>query len=103
MAKRENKMIEVRVKFWTNAREDDATEWKTMKATGYGAGLVTLPRNDLHDIGPASPVHFHTMGQILPAIEEILARAGVRIVNSREESFFRVGGATAEIELVEAT
>jgi len=63
------KMIEVKVAFWTDGLDEP-------KAACWSSGTVFLSTNRRHGIS-AKKVNFNTVSEIGPAIESVLAKAGV--------------------------
>jgi hypothetical protein len=64
------KMIEIKVRFWTNNLATG--RGKVRPKHGWTSGVVRIERNDSHDIVPKSPVPFNSMGEIAAKIEKVL-------------------------------
>jgi len=83
-AKHGDKMIEVRVRFWTN---DMAQEpGKVVAKHAWTSGVVGLERNDSHGIVPNQPTPFNSLLDLGAAIEEALIQHGIVLHPSRKMS-----------------
>jgi hypothetical protein len=71
------RMIEVRVRFWTNDLAEGKGRIRPKHA--WGAGVVRLEPNDAHGVSSASPVPFNTMSEISGKIEKVLIDNGISI------------------------
>lgn len=69
-AKHGEKMIEVRVRFWTNNIAED--ENKVLPKHAWSSGIVRMERNKSHDIVPESPIPFNSLLELPFMIEELL-------------------------------
>ena len=77
------KMIELRVRFWTN----DIGEGNQVKPKfAWDSGIVAVPMNERHGIKAQEPVMFKSMATIPAAIEEALINAGVTLLNDNRSS-----------------
>jgi hypothetical protein len=78
------KMIEVRIKFWTNniASEKDHVEQKV----AWDLGVLVLEKNTLHGIKPKSPVPFHSLADLPGVLEKSLAAHGVKLKHGGRSS-----------------
>ena len=74
-AKHGQKMIEVKVRFWTNGIAEG--EGKVVPKHAWTAGVVRMDKNASHNIAPSKPVQFHTLLDIGAAIERVLMEQGV--------------------------
>lgn len=71
------RMIEVKVRFGT----DNICEGRRIiPKVCWESGVVSIERNDVHDITPGHPVPFDSMTEILPKIEQVLETHGVKVV-----------------------
>ena len=80
-AKIGERMIELKIYFWTN---------KIAKGKGnvhpkhaWGSGVIRLERNDAHDIRPQNPVPFHSTLELPAVIEKVLIQHGIVLHPSR--------------------
>lgn len=76
-AKRGEKMIELRVRFWTNAIAPD--KGKVFAKHAWSSGEVRMPKNDSHGIVPVETQIFDNMGELQDAIERTLIAHGVKL------------------------
>jgi hypothetical protein len=75
------KMIEVKVRFWTN---NIAGQGKIVPKAARTAGVVRIERNDAHGIKPRKPLPFNTLAEIPAAIERTLIDHGIVLQPSRK-------------------
>lgn len=76
------RMIEVKIRFWTN---DIAGEnRKIIPKNAWAAGVVRIERNDSHGIKPGSPLPFHSLLDMGAVIEKVLIEHGVTLHPSRQ-------------------
>jgi hypothetical protein len=71
------RMIEVRVRFWTNDLAEGKGRIRPKHA--WAAGVVRLEPNDSHGIRSASPVPFNSIAEIPAKIEKVLIDNGVSL------------------------
>lgn len=71
-AKYGEKMIEVKVRFWTNDLTDSANE--VIPKHGWTSGVVRIERNKSHGIVPGKPVIFNSLLDLGSAIERVLKK-----------------------------
>jgi hypothetical protein len=74
------KMIEVKVRFWTNDLADG--KGKILPKHAWGAGLVRIKGNDAHGIVPGEPVLFNSLAEIPAKIEKLLIDQDITIHKS---------------------
>lgn len=74
------KMIEVKVRFWTN---NIAGRGKISPKKARSAGVVRMERNDAHGIKPRRPLPFNSLAEIPLAIEQTLIDHGIVLHASR--------------------
>jgi hypothetical protein len=71
------RMIEVRVRFWTDdiAKEKD----KLIPKHCWNKGIVYMKNNETHGISGSSeqPIHFNSEGELQGAIDKLLEREGI--------------------------
>lgn len=77
VAEHGKKMIEVRVRFWTN--DLGGEKGKILPKHAWGAGVVVIDSNNAHGISPSSPVPFNSIADIPAKIEKVLIDHGVTI------------------------
>jgi hypothetical protein len=75
------KMIEVKVRFWTN---NIAGRGKISPKEARAAGVVRMERNDAHGIKPGRPLPFNTLAEIPAAIERALIDHSIVLHPSRK-------------------
>jgi hypothetical protein len=80
-ARQNEKMIEVRIRFWTNNIAKSAGQIHPKHA--WDSGVVFMERNFSHGIAPANPKPFHTLMDLSAVIEKVLIEHGVRLHPSR--------------------
>ncbi|NUO08896.1 MAG: hypothetical protein HUU08_09515 [Candidatus Brocadia sp.] len=81
-AKQGEKMIEVKLRFWTN---DIASEpGKVIPKHAWAAGVVRMERNKSHGIEPSAPLPFHSLLDVGAAIEKVLIDHGVVLHSGRK-------------------
>src|SRR5258708_2230833 len=69
------KMIEVKIRFWTN---DIATqEGRIVAKHAWSSGVVRVERNPSHGIVPGAPKPFHSLLDIGAVIEKTLIEHGI--------------------------
>jgi hypothetical protein len=74
------KMIEVKVRFWTNDLAETRGQIRPKHA--WGSGVVRLDTNSSHGISGAKPVPFNSLAEIPAKIEKVLIDHGVTIHKS---------------------
>jgi len=71
------KMIEVKVRFFTN--QLTAQEGHVNPKHAWTRGVVRLKRNDAHGIVPGKPIPFNSLLELPAAIEKLLIREGIHL------------------------
>ena len=66
----QQKMIEVKVRFWTNDLSDQPEKVKPKHA--WTSGVVSIRRNDTHGIVPKHPLPFNSLMELPGIIEKAL-------------------------------
>jgi hypothetical protein len=74
------KMIEIKVRFWTN--DLAAGKDKVRPKHAWTSGVVRIERNGSHDISPKAPVPFNSIGEIATKIEKVLIDHGIALHRS---------------------
>jgi hypothetical protein len=74
-AKHGEKMIEVKVRFWT----DDlaGSHDKVIPKHAWTAGVIRIERNGSHGIVPGKPITFNSLLDMGSAIEKVLKNQGI--------------------------
>ena len=81
VAQHGEKMIEVKIRFWTN---DVAPEpVKILPKHAWSSGVVRMEANKSHGIVPSSPKPFHSLLDVGAVIEKVLIEQGVVLHPSR--------------------
>ena len=74
-AKQGEKMVEVKLRFWTN---DIAKEpGKVVPKHAWAAGVVRVERNKSHGLEPGKPEPFHSLLDVGAVIEKVLIEHGI--------------------------
>ena len=81
-AKQGEKMIEVKLRFWTNDISDEPG--KVIPKNAWAAGVVRIERNKSHGIEPSKPQPFHSLLDVGSVIEKVLIEHGVVLHPSRK-------------------
>jgi hypothetical protein len=74
-AKHGQKMVELKVRFWTDAIS--AEKGKIIPKHAWAAGVVRMERNDAHEIVPSDPIPFNTLLELNAVIEKALIAHGI--------------------------
>jgi hypothetical protein len=81
-ARHGQKMIEVKIRFWTD--EMSNVKGTVIPKHAWAAGVVRAERNDAHGIKPGVPVPFNSILDIGSAVEKIFIEHGIVLHNSRK-------------------
>ena len=75
-AKHGQKMLEVRVRFWT----DDIAKKKgeVIPKHAWGSGMINIDRNEAHGVVPEKWLAFNSMAEIPAVLEKCLTENGSR-------------------------
>jgi hypothetical protein len=88
-AKQGEKMIEVKIRFWTN---DIAPEsGKVIPKHAWASGVVRMERNKSHGIEPSKPQPFHSLLDVGGVVEKVLIEHGIVLHPSRKMRKYFVG------------
>lgn len=82
-AEQGERMIEVKVRFWTNELAENEGKGRIKPKHAWGSGVVRMKRNASHGIVPGKPVPFNSMMEVPAAIEKVLIEHGAKIHRSR--------------------
>lgn len=74
-AKHRERMIEVKVRFWTNDIAEGRGYIRPKHA--WASGVVRMERNESHGIIPKKPIIFHSLMDIPAKIEKALIDHGI--------------------------
>ncbi len=74
-AKRGEKMIEVRLRFWTDDIAPD--KGRVVPKHALTSGYVSMERNKAHGIDPSNARHFHSLLDVGAVIEKVLIEHGI--------------------------
>ena len=83
-ARRGEKMIEVRVRFWTNNIAE--TKGRIVPKNCWDGGMVYTPKNDSHGIKSSGKKPFHSLDEVQNAIEQALTDVGIKVHGSRRQA-----------------
>ena len=81
-ARHNEKMIELRIRFWTNAIAE--TDGEIIPKHSWDAGVVHMQRNASHGIEPENPKPFHTLMDLPAVIEKVLVAHGIQLHHSKQ-------------------
>jgi hypothetical protein len=69
------KMIEVKIRFWTNSIAEQ--EGKIIPKHAWSSGVVRVERNDSHGIKPGAPKPFHSLLDVGAVVEKVFIEHGI--------------------------
>ncbi len=75
------KMIEIKLRFWTN---NIASDGKVRPKHAWTSGVVRVERNDAHGLVPGNPKPFHSLLDIGAVVEKTLIEHGVTLLPSEK-------------------
>jgi hypothetical protein len=81
-ARHGEKMIEVKIRFWTD--KIAAEDRKVIPKHARTSGVVRMERNGAHEIAPGAPLPFHSLLDVGAVIERALINHGVVLHPSRK-------------------
>jgi len=76
------KMIEIRVRFWTN--DIASAKGKIVPKNAWASGIVRIEKNETHGINPSSAEAFNSMMELTGAIETVLIENGIVLHPSKK-------------------
>ena len=91
VAQHGEKMIEVKLRFWTDdiARE----KGQIVPKNALSSGVVRIEKNDSHGIKPSKPMPFNSLLDVGAVIEKVLIKQGIVLHPSRRmQRYFSEGG-----------
>lgn len=71
------KMIEIRVRFWTDELAEETNQIRPKHA--WTSGVVRMARNESHNIRPENPRPFNSLMDLPRIIEMVLIEHGVKL------------------------
>ena len=74
-AKHGEKMIEVKIRFWTDDISDE--KGKVIAKHAWSSGVVRIERNKSHVITPSKPLPFHSLLDVGATVEKVLIEHGI--------------------------
>ncbi len=77
----EERMIEVKIRFWTD--DIAAVEGNILPGHARSSGLISVEPSEAHEIVPKSPVSFHSLMDITSALEKVLIENGIVLHQSK--------------------
>ena len=90
-AEQGERMIEVKIRFWTN---DIAGEpGKVVPKHAWSSGVVRMESNSSHGIVPGHPRPFHSLLDVGAVIEKVLIENGIVLHHSRRMKKYMSGKA----------
>ncbi len=81
-AKHGEKMIEVKIRFWTN--DIAPTKGQLVPKHAWSDGVVRIEGNKTHGITPGAPKPFHSLLDVGAVIEKTLIEQGIVLHPSRK-------------------
>ena len=88
-AKQGEKMIEVKLRFWTNDISEE--QGKVIPKNAWASGVVRIERNNSHGIEPSVPLPFHSLLDVGSVIEKVLIEHGIILHPSRKMKKYFLG------------
>lgn len=85
-ARHGQKMVEVKIRFWTNDISPEAGKIRPRHA--WSSGVIRMESNPSHGIVPGNPKPFHSLMDIGAVVEEVLIEHGITLhISRRMEKF----------------
>jgi hypothetical protein len=82
------KMIEIKLRFWTNNIAPEPG--RVIRKHAWAAGVVRVERNNAHGIEPGKPRPFHSLLDVGGVIERVLIEHGISLHPHRKmRKYFR--------------
>ena len=81
-AKHGEKMIEIKLRFWTNDISDEKDS--IIPKHAWTSGVVRIASNKSHGIKPLKPEPFHSLLDVGSVIEKVLIKHGIELHKSRK-------------------
>ncbi|HEY3812785.1 MAG TPA: hypothetical protein VGL66_06130 [Caulobacteraceae bacterium] len=81
------KMIELKVRFWTNDIAGEAG--KIVPKHAWAAGIVRIESNEAHGIKARDPAPFNSLPELAAVVERVLIDHGIKLHPSTRERKYR--------------
>lgn len=96
-AKWGKRMIEVRVRFWTNDLAASKSQVRPRHA--WSSGMVRMEKNEAHGLSGGDPLPFNSLLELPAAIEKLLIREKVKLHPSdRTRRYLAVAPSTNQVD-----
>lgn len=82
--RRGEKMIEVRVRFWTN--NIAKTKGHIVPKHCWAGGMIYTPKNASHGIKSSGKKPFHSLDEVQSAIEQAMTDVGIKVHESKRRA-----------------
>ena len=76
-AKYGERMLEVKVRFWTDGIAEG--EGRIMPKHAWTSGVVRMQHNESHGISPKYPIPFNSLMELPQVIERVLIQHGIKL------------------------
>lgn len=76
-ARHGERTIEINLRFWTDNLAEE--EGHILPGNCWSSGVIGVPRNRAHDIGPTQPQPFNSLMEIPSVLEQIFIEAGIEV------------------------
>jgi len=76
-AKHGERMLELKVRFWTN--EIAEGKGQIMPKHAWTSGVVRMQHNESHGISPKYPIPFNSLMELPQVIERVLIQHGIKL------------------------
>ena len=84
--RRENKMITIEVKLWT---DDLGENGNIAPKQAWDSGMTRIVANSLHGIESATPIPFQSLLELAAVIEKQLIKNGIKLHNSSRSKKYK--------------
>ena len=82
------KMVEIKVRFWTNDIAEG--KGKIIPKECWDSGVVRLTSNKSHDITPQKPIVFNSLMNLTAVIEKALISHGIKLhLGNRSQKMYK--------------
>ena len=82
-----SRMIEVRIRFWTDQIAEGKGQIRPKNA--WDSGVILLARNPSHGISPGPPLPFNGLAEIPAKLEKVLRDHGLKLrLSARQKKLF---------------
>jgi hypothetical protein len=82
------KMIVLKIRFWTNDIAGDAE--KIVPKHAWASGQVTIESNPAHGIKAKGPAPFNSLPELAGVVERVLIDHGIKLLPSTRERKYRL-------------